>query len=558
MSGITHLSDDRRAQAQVLGVAIVFALAMTALTLYQVNVVPEKNADVEFDHTESVAADMATVQDQLRTASATGAPTSAGVQLGLRYPSRTLGVNAPPPSGRIATGPTRTVVVENAVAEGEAGDYWDGSTRSFDTRAVTYEPSYNYRELSPTFRLETGLLARQVDGGTLVEAAPGPVSGSRIDLLTVTGEYRETGQYRSLDLVPAGGAAESRLVTDDGDPIRLTIPTALPAGTWAEALADEPRVTDVVHTGSAVEITLQQGVDYRLRVPRAGIGSATDPGARYLTGGPTSRSVGSDGRESLTVTVRDRFGNPVAGATVDAAVVGDGSLDSTAETTDEAGRATFVYTPGSTGTDATVVTNIGGTTDRIVEFDIDVEDGGGGGGDGTVTDAGLGGRSNYQTQQSITAAQPEGLWKNVSTFEEVLLSDADWRYQDPTTQVRTFELQFYAKDPDDPGNRKFTIKLKPANDDSTWQERKVKVTDTFSSKTYINDAKLTQEAANRIFDRNGRSGAVDLLDNESYTTNPLTPAEETEIKAIASDDTYLYTQKVTGGLGNITIDSPDE
>jgi hypothetical protein len=550
----------RRAQAQVLGFAIIFALAMTALTLYQVNVVPAKNEAVEFDHTESVATDMASLQDNLRSASATGAPTSTIVALGLRYPSRTLGINAPPPAGRIATGPTGTVVVENAVADGEAGDYWDGSARSFDTRSLPYSTAYNYRDLEPRFRLETGLLARQVDGATLVEASPGPVSGSRIDLLTLAGEYDATGQSRSLDLVPAGGAAESRLVTDDGDPITITVPTSLPTSAWRDALDDEPRVTNIAPAGSAVEITLQQGVDYRLRVPRAGIGSASDPPARYLAGGPTTRSVSANGRESITVTARDRFGNPVGGATVDATVLGDGSLDTEPETTDGEGQATFVYEPGPSGTDGTVVTEIGAGPARIVEFEMEVSDsgGGGGGGSGGTTDAGLGGRTDYQKRPNVTISQPEGLWKNVSTFDEVLLSNADFRFDDPTTQVRQVTLTFYAKDPDRMGNRKFRISMKPANDDSTWQTKKVKISDTFSSTTYVNDAKLTQRAANKIFDRNGRSGRVDLLDNEAYTTNPLSAPEENEIQNVASDDTYLYTQTVTGGIVEVTIEEPDD
>jgi hypothetical protein len=554
----------------VLGFAILFAVAMTARTLYQVNVVPEKNEQVEFEHTQDVARDMATLQDQLQAAGTTGAPQRATVRLGLRYPQRTVGVNAPHPRGRLATTGPEQVVVENAVATGEAGDYWDGSARTFDTRHLTYAPSYNYRDRDPSFRLEPGLLARQVDGGTVVESGSGPVTGSRIDLVTVAGEYSESGRSKSVELVPVSGGGAYRTVTDDGGPITLTIPTALPASAWQRALGDEPYVARVDHRGDRVVVELQEDRSYRLRVLRAGVGADADPTGRYLTGEPTARSVPEGGRETLTVTAHDRYGNPVAGATVNARVVGDGSLDSDRVTTGTDGRATFTFSPGSTGTDAQVLASIGGgvTDERRVRFDIDVAGGGGGGGEGDGEGdggggdegdtAGVGSRTDYGVQQSVTVAKSDGRWEHVDSLDSIYLSEGRFRRVDPTTNTVALKLNFYVQDPDTGDYRTVNVELKPpSSPGGEWQAKKVKIEGP--DQTYLNDAPLTDAAANKIVGRNGRSARVDLLDNSNYEprANPtprLTTAEKQGIRTVASDDSFVYFRTISQGIIDVGIE----
>lgn len=548
----------RRAQAQVLGFALIFALAMTALTLYQVNVVPDRNEAVEFEHTGAVASDLTSLGGELRDASAAGSASSTDVRLGLTYPERTFGVNAPAPPGRLATTASRPITIENAVAGGEAADYWDGTPRQVQSRYVRYAPAYNYRDTDPVFRIEAGIVARQTDDGSVLESSIGPVTGDRIEIPTVAGEYSESGQFRSVDVQPVAGASDYRSVTDDGDPITLTVPTDLPASVWRQALADEPRVRSLDHRGDEVVIELEPDRTYRFRVPRSSLGGTEETDARYLTGERTERIIPEDSVELLTVTARDRYGNPVTGADVASPVVVGGSVRESPVTTDENGEATFRFEPDSGSDTARVVTQVGvGSDERRVVFDIDVADGGEGNGTGAVeTTAGLGGRTDFQERQRLTVAKTEGRWENVDSFDQLLLSEGRFRRSDPTTNTVAMTLNFYIQDPDTGDYRTVNVELKPpSGPGGEWQSKKVKIEGP--DRTYVNDAVLTDEAADRIVERNGRTGQVDLLDNANYEPRaagpPVSEADRVAITRVASSNSFIYFRSMEQGIVDVEI-----
>lgn len=316
---------DTRGVSVVLGGVLMFALVLTLLVLFQVTLVPSLNEASEFDHSERVQKDMEAVQANLLSASATGAPEELTVETGLRYPERAFLVNPPPVAGSMTTTPG-TVTLEGFFGtDVETMDYWEGTSREYETRSLAFVADYNEFRNAPTVVYEHSTLYNTFDDGAAATIGSGKlVSGNRINLVVLEGDL-STASSRSvtttIDPVSAPGRT-TLLAAIDANP-KITITTALSAATWEnEILADEPNVERVVSDGDGtVTIVLKPGATYEVRMTKLGVGTGYDPEepAHYLTiPSDTTRNVtaNADGRGKLVVEARDRFNNAVSNATV--------------------------------------------------------------------------------------------------------------------------------------------------------------------------------------------------------------------------------------------------
>ncbi|MFC7326011.1 hypothetical protein ACFQMF_15745 [Halorubrum rutilum] len=95
--------DDGRAVAPVIGVVILFGFLILTLSVYQVEVVPQQNAEVEFQHFEDVRNDLIELRASILQAGSIDQPQYQTVQLGTSYPTRVFSVNPPAPAGTIRT-----------------------------------------------------------------------------------------------------------------------------------------------------------------------------------------------------------------------------------------------------------------------------------------------------------------------------------------------------------------------------------------------------------------------------------------------------------------------
>ncbi|RLM56909.1 hypothetical protein DVK07_20565, partial [Halorubrum sp. Atlit-26R] len=109
-----RFSRDRRGQSVVVGTVILFGFLILALGVYQVQVVPTDNANVEFQHSQQVEDDFGDLRNDVLRAGATGSTGSTQIQLGTRYPARTFFINPPPVSGSLETEATGEIRVRNA------------------------------------------------------------------------------------------------------------------------------------------------------------------------------------------------------------------------------------------------------------------------------------------------------------------------------------------------------------------------------------------------------------------------------------------------------------
>ncbi|GAA0714427.1 hypothetical protein GCM10009060_00120 [Halorubrum trapanicum] len=353
---------------------ILFGFLIVALGVYQVQVVPTENADVEFEHSQSVEDDFGDLRNDVLRAGSTGSTGSTQIRLGTRYPARTFFVNPPPVSGSIETEETGAIRVRNATvgagSHPNVAAFWNTSP-AFSTRSLRYEAGYNEFDGAPRLTYEHSLVAAEFDDSVLLRSGQTVVSDDRISLTALRGSVSETGiTPRSVDARAVSASDTTVPLEPTGGNVTLELPTAvenasLLADRWTDALPASATATPNA-TGEAIRVTLANGSDpYRLALSEVSLDASGDTEPAYVV--PVGSETAAVG-ERVGVEVRDRYNNPVPDA--DVSIAGDGRVN----TTNGDGRVFFEANRTS------LTATINGTAGPVYEsVTFDVTDGGGGG-----------------------------------------------------------------------------------------------------------------------------------------------------------------------------------
>ncbi len=344
----------------IIGVILLLGIAFALLAILQVVGIPAWNFDVEFDHRQDVQEDMQRLDAGISEVGATGSPRSVVVSLGTRYPNRVILLNPSPPSGTLRTNEGFANVSNAEAVEDSVSDYWNGTRRSFSTRTVAYEPDYNYYDDAPSTVYENGLLFDIEDEPAFLDERS-VVDGDTISLITLTGSVSSSqAGATTVSLVPVSTARRTVTVTnstDDG--VSLSLDSRLSADDWRGVLDGEPHVEAVSETDDGVEIELEAGVTYEMRLAEVGLGRTRSVEPAYIVGvSPQVVTAPADGPASLVAEVRDAHNNPVSGAEVEA--------DGDTLTTGSDGRVRFDAEPGT----VEMSVNDGEADFETVEFEV--------------------------------------------------------------------------------------------------------------------------------------------------------------------------------------------
>ena len=393
-------SHDRRGQSVVVGTVILFGFLILALSLYQVQFVPAENEEIEFEHSQQVEGEFLDLRNAVLQAGSTGSAQSTRIQLGERYPQRTFFLNPPPAAGTLQTTDTAQVRIENVtvVGDGNAARYWNDTDNNltFDTRSLRYQPSYNEYRGSPRLVYEHSAVVAEFDDGTpLLRSNPTIVTGesgsdSRISLTVLNGSVSANGvDARNVDISPVSQGRGSVQIAPDSGVSRIVLPTAVENET---ALAERwNRTTDATVTAVPGEDRIQIALNgnYALSLSEVSIdGSGTTQPAYIVPVGNQNVTAG----QSVGVEVRDKYNNPVQGATV---VIDDAPN----RTTNDDGQVFF--DPGSDDSTASINGSVSpGKPDyESVKFTVSAGGGGGGGENGTINPVG---RDNRVVLANVT------------------------------------------------------------------------------------------------------------------------------------------------------------
>ncbi|WP_158413127.1 Ig-like domain-containing protein [Halorhabdus tiamatea] len=415
------------------------------------------------DHSVEVQQQLQDLRNAIVSMPGRTSGTGTTISLGTSYPARIIALNPAPPSGRLSTDgtadPRVNLTITNATAVGETGDVWNGSTRSYNTGGIVYEPNYNRYRDPPTTIYENSLLYNSFDNADLTLAGQSLLSGNRISLVTLNGSLsRSSSASTTVDTRPITSSDRTVLVAGNAtSPITLNLTTRLSASRWTTLLEDEASVDTVTPAPNAdavpgpftrVQVTLDPG-QYRLQMAKVGVGTgATQESASYLTDVSLSDETITWGENATVVLeVRDAYNNPQSGITVNGSA-NQGSIHPSLMTSDSDGRVAFTYNStganGSTdlnfsldatgsGFDASTPEN-GSVT---VEVTSPLQSGGGGGGpfDLEWTDPGT---ADYTYEFNLT----ESPNANERTFTVQTLLENE------LANIRDLEVDFVVDDPD--------------------------------------------------------------------------------------------------------------
>lgn len=282
--------DDERGQPVVIGALLVFAILVLAFSGYQVFVVPNQNADVEFTHSQQVQDDMVDLRVGVVRAAISGSDTSTSVRLGTQYPSRLIALNPPPPAGTL-----RTTEPGDIAINGSQEDNIGICPAPRTTRAFVYEPNYNEFHSGADLVYENTFAYSQHQNGETKELIKTnrrllDADDGVIELIALEGEFSETGTNRvDVDLV----RGETK-VKEVNRP-EITLPTrVVNRETWEEdVLSGEANIIDF-QPGESV--TFQVDGRWDVRCTPVGINRAPASGSssilRQSDGGGGSGSSG--------------------------------------------------------------------------------------------------------------------------------------------------------------------------------------------------------------------------------------------------------------------------
>lgn len=342
--------DGTRAQSIQLGAMLLFGILILFAAGYQAFAVPAQNAGFEQDHSELVQDQMQEVRTGIHVTAATGSSSPASVQMGVRYPSRTLFLNPTPGAGTLETGEPSTVSFENVAAiDDGANEYWN-EPDEYNTRSLIYRPNYNHRDDPPRTVYESTILYNSFQETDIAKSGQRIVSGNEISLVMLNGTYQESSSG-SVSVTPSALSAPTRTVSvrPDNGPITVTIDNVgLDEEEVQQLFADEPHEVECSPGDGdcgTLEIELDGYETYKLRISEVGIGPVDGgPAPRYMTAIDGDDATVPDGTsQRIVVEVRDKYNAPVSGVSVEGDITGIGELKDKSKTTNDDGRATFVY-----------------------------------------------------------------------------------------------------------------------------------------------------------------------------------------------------------------------
>ncbi len=343
---MTFRGDDR-AVSTVVGAVLIFGILVLALGVYQAQIVPTENEQVEYRHSQTVGNQMQELRNSLVGAARTGSGAPASVELGTRYPMRTFAVNPPPATGTLRSVPlddVSDVTIRNVEAtDGETADFLSG-TLTYGTKGLAYEPDYSQLQSAPTSRYEYGTLYDAYESGDINRTAGLLVRGNEITVVTLNASdsFSESGvQATSVDPEALSAPYRATEVENSGGTLTLELPTNATEEMWRGMYEDRASVNDVSVTDGVAEVTFADGT-YDLRMAAVGVGSGLEkPDAKYLT-------VVEESGNSITLEARDRYNNPVGDLKVSIGSGKDVISGPTKETGAE-GQVTYRAADGESG-----------------------------------------------------------------------------------------------------------------------------------------------------------------------------------------------------------------
>lgn len=267
---------NERGVSEVIGFVLIFGFVIILLSVWQAQVVPTGNSQIEFEHYTESQGEMSELRSDYIDAAETGTTRSVTITPGTRYPTRLLFINGPPPRGQISTETPSTGTITASEFEPSQVCGLDSPVK---TRSITLNTEYNHFSDSeaPPYEFDNTVVYTQTPDGTVtLQSDQALVQGSTLTLYPLTSNMSRSGiEQKSIDFT----GAETGEITVNGS-LSVTISTTLSADQWEELLKDEPNFASTQQVApQRVKISLS---DTSWTVECAAVGVSQAPNATDL------------------------------------------------------------------------------------------------------------------------------------------------------------------------------------------------------------------------------------------------------------------------------------
>ena len=258
-----ELTPGKRGQSTVIGFILLFGFLILVLSLFQAEVVPNQNAEIEFQHYQEARDDMTELYTEIITLgrSSSDEQVLVPVSLGTDYPPRLLFLNPPPAAGSVESTGDGTIELDGEV---NAAELCEGDA----TTGLVYSPGYHVTT-QPDIRYDNGLLyVETADGENAVLEHSKIVDEGEINLYRLNGSLRTRSEAGTLPIELTGGVSNS---TDNPQTVtRIRLPSELSTDKWnTTVLPPDINATDA--GGGRVELTGFSG-QYTVNCYSVGLG----------------------------------------------------------------------------------------------------------------------------------------------------------------------------------------------------------------------------------------------------------------------------------------------
>lgn len=269
---------DNQAQAIQIGAVLIFGLVIVLLATYQAFVVPNQNAEIDFNHHQDVERDMVELRAEILQAKTTGEDRFATVNLGTEYPSRIIAQNGPSPSGQLRTTDNRTIIVDtNRDGSSDLADLFDNFEPA--NKFIEFTPSYAQYRDAGEIRYENTVVYQDLGDSTVLRSNQRLLRDETISLVPVHRDFQASGR-QTASVEPVPGILERTEVQD----VNVTLGTALSEADWEDLLSTQVEQNDDLDNGDIIvddgELTLVLDGSYTLEYAPVGLDRAPFGGAR--------------------------------------------------------------------------------------------------------------------------------------------------------------------------------------------------------------------------------------------------------------------------------------
>jgi hypothetical protein len=276
---MSDIITDERAQAMQIGFILIFGILVLMLTMYQANIVPEQNRQAEITHSNDMEFEFSSIESNIFNTGMDGTPSTKVYPMSMRYQTRLITVNAPPPAGTLSTSRVNEITISNSSME-----------HNVRTRYLKYDLDYRYYQNPPTYTYETGFTYRNFGDAQTAISQNQFILNNGFSIVALQGVYNKTS-YNSERL--RFERTDSLVKYEITDP-EITVPTKLSNEFWVDFASEKSNLDVISYDSTEETVTLSRTGPVDLYLTSVSLSDTADGGVNHEDIDLPSSNIGSD------------------------------------------------------------------------------------------------------------------------------------------------------------------------------------------------------------------------------------------------------------------------